>query len=93
MTIMSERCEKEKTGRKGRKLQRNFHTLMWVDPSWRDNREGTFSSLSPPPLFFCLCQSPVPPNVLFFCPDNRGHGETMQRGKAMGLCASNRGVV
>lgn len=30
---MSERCKKEKTGRKGWKLQRNFHTLMWVDPS------------------------------------------------------------
>lgn len=82
LTEMSERSKREKS----RKLQRNFHTLMWVDPSRPENRESTF----PSPLFLpCLPSLPT----FSLCSDNRGHGETMQKGKAGGLCGSNMGVV
>lgn len=69
--------------KKIRKLQRNFHTLMWVYTSCPESREGTFSPLRPPPLFFFSASTSLP--TFSLCLDNRGHGGNNAKRKGSGF--------
>lgn len=87
MTETSEMCKKEKTKKAGSCKGISTPWCGWTPPGPRTER--AHSPLSP--LFFLLGLPSLP--TFSFCPDNRGHGETMQRGKARGLCGSNGAVV
>lgn len=83
LTEMSEWIKRERLGEKaGSGNGISTPWCGWTPPAQRTERVHS-------PLLPSFSSLPT----FSVCSDNRGHGETMQKGKAGGLCGSNMGVV